>query len=138
MAGVNLDGIMFRPVLNVGVGRPFLLWGSEGHNFTSEPSWEQFWEAMETLHPGEWMKELSLKDSVHGTFGDFSLIADVGGLRDNEELVEVFFGKITGIKVMETLKVYLDDYFQMTLKGKGEGLLAGPNEEFPEVVFVRN
>lgn len=138
VAGINFDGLMFGPVLNAGLGRPgipqsFLLWGSEGHNSTVDTAWDQLWKTHDSYHPGEWMKELGMKGSVHGSFWDMVLIADVAGLRENPPL----YGEVTGARVMEILRAYLRDYFGMALTGKGEGLLAGPDSKYSEVVFVR-
>jgi len=142
VAGVNLDGRMFGPVLQAGFGGPganqsFLIVGSEGHNSSNEPSWESLWQAVR-LHPPRWIKELSVNGSLHGSFWDLSLIGDVSGLRSNDQLVRDLFGEILGARIMEILREYLDDFFQMTLGDAGQGLLEGPNREYPEVEFLRS
>lgn len=145
VGGVNLDGMMFGPVLNAGIGRPgipqsFLLWGSEGHNSSVEESWARFLETVRRWDPEQWVRELSLKGSTHGTFWDAGVIADVAGWRDDEglvDLVDLFCGLTPlGSRTMEILGPYLDAFLGMTLKGESEGLLAGPSEEFPEVEFL--
>ena len=37
---------------------------------------------------------------------------------------------------MEVFRAYMDDFLQFTMGGRDEGLLKGPSELFPEVVFV--
>jgi hypothetical protein len=144
-AGANLDGRMFGPALAAGLGRPgisqsFLIWGSTRHNSsnTSEPSWGQFLQTMEQYHSDEWVRELSLFESVHGTFGDFSLIGDVAGLRDEQhgELKAAMFGDLLGSRVMTIVITYLRSFFRFTLRGEDEGVLAGPSAEWPEVLFL--
>ena len=142
VAGVNLDGRLFGPVLQAGLGRPginqsFLIFGATGHNSSSEESWERLWQTTQ-LHPGEWMKELSVMGSLHGTFWDLALIGDVSGLRSNRTLVENLLGDVTGARIMEILRDYLDDYFKMTLRGASQGLLGGPSRDYPEVEFLRS
>ncbi|KAB5570505.1 hypothetical protein GE09DRAFT_1201551 [Coniochaeta sp. 2T2.1] len=145
VGGANIDGIMFGPVLNAGIGRPgiqqsFLLWGSEGHNSSVEESWVKFLETVGRWDPEEWVRELSLRGSTHGTFWDAGVIADAAGWREDEglgEMVEVFCGSgIGGRRTMEVLGAYLDAFLGMTLKGEGEGLLSGPSREFDEVEFL--
>ncbi|KAK1764917.1 hypothetical protein QBC33DRAFT_593649 [Phialemonium atrogriseum] len=141
VAGVNLDGMMFGPVLNAGLGRPgipqsFLVFGSVGHNSSSDDSWGRFLETMHTWHPEEWVKELSVEGSIHGSYADFGVIADVAGWRDDEGLVQALIGDITGARTMEILAAYLDDFLQMALRGEDQGLLNGPSSEFPEVQFL--
>jgi len=131
--GINLDGGMFGPVLSEGVDRPFMIWGTIGHNATTLPSWDEFIKSMRSR--GAWVKELGLEDSTHFTMADFSILGDVSGLRDNERLVELFFGAITGSRAMEILRQYLSDFFEFALGREGEGLLEGPSKQFPEVTF---
>lgn len=137
LSGANLDGALWGPVQNSGVSRPFLSLGSEGHNSTSEASWASFFAAMDADHPDVWNRELSVEGSLHNTYGDYPLIADVTGLRENQDLVDLFFGQMTGVRAMEVLSEYVSDFVEFTLRGDGEGLLAGESPEFPEVVFVR-
>jgi hypothetical protein len=136
-AGVNMDGMMFGPAVEVGVPRPFLTFGTPGHNSTSDATWGRFFNATRTHHPRTWIKELSVADSVHGLLIDFALVGDVAELRgDDRQLVGNMFGKITGVRTMEILRAYLSDFFDFALEGRGQGLLAGPSRKYPEVSFV--
>jgi pimeloyl-ACP methyl ester carboxylesterase len=137
-AGVNLDGSLFGPVLVEGLQhQSFLLFGSEEHNYTSDATWGQLWETTNRLHPYEWMKELNIRGSVHNSYADFALIGDVAGLRDNSGLLRLV-GNITGERMSKILREYLDDFFGRALRGDGEGLLAGPSSDYPEVEFLRS
>jgi pimeloyl-ACP methyl ester carboxylesterase len=139
VAGVNLDGALWGDVQYTGVSRPFLSLGSVGHNSSTpeEPSWGNFYAAMETYHSDVWARELSLKESAHNSYQDLGVIGDVAGLREDEALVDRLFGKLLGSRAMELLREYLGDFIELTLLDGDEGLLAGPSNDFPEVVFVR-
>lgn len=134
--GVNLDGALWGRAITAGVPRPFLQFGQVGHN-DIDPSWAEFWKTMDEKFPEVWTRELMLEDSIHGSFYDMSLMGDITGLRDNEELVEGFFGKVTGERVMEVLRAYLGDYIEFVVGDGDEGLLAGESEEWPDVKFLR-
>ncbi|KAK4148315.1 uncharacterized protein C8A04DRAFT_24124 [Dichotomopilus funicola] len=135
VAGVNMDGIMFGPAVDVGVAGPFLTFGTPEHNSTTEPTWTPFFNA--SVAQDAWIKELSVADSVHGLLIDFGLMGDVAGLRgEGSKLVGLVFGKITGQRTLEILSAYLSSFFDFALEGKGEGLLGGPSEEYPEISFI--
>ncbi|KAK3297152.1 uncharacterized protein B0H64DRAFT_423433 [Chaetomium fimeti] len=136
-AGVNMDGMMFGPAVDEGVEGPFLMFGSPGHNSSSDETWERFFNATGENYPRSWMKELSLEGAIHGLLIDFALVADVAGLRgDDKQVVGNLIGTITGARTMEILRAYLSDFFEFTLDGKGKGLLAGPSKKYPEVLFL--
>lgn len=134
--GANLDGAIWGRAITAGVPRPFLQFGSPVHNDV-DPSWVQFWKAMDEKYPEVWTRELMLEESVHGSFYDLSALGDVTDLRDNKELVEGFFGNITGKRVMEVMQAYLGDYIEFVMGDGDEGLLAGESEEWPDVKFLR-
>ena len=133
--GVNLDGSLFGSVLSEGAARPFLVLGSVGHNSSVDMSWDEFINS--TRSRGTWVKELGLEESLHWSLHDFSIFADVAGLRDNEDLVALFFGAILGSRVMEILREYLSDFVEFALGSGDEGLLKGPSERFSEVNFLQ-
>lgn len=136
VAGSNLDGALWGPVLKNGVARPFFTVGAEGHR-ESDKSWDVFYKAMDEKHPRVWVKEIAVRDAVHGSFWDFSIIGDITGLRDKNKDLEKYFGKATGKRAMEIMRGYLGDFIEFTLRGKGEGLLKGPSKKFPDVTFIR-
>ncbi|KAN0110439.1 hypothetical protein V8E51_006826 [Hyaloscypha variabilis] len=139
--GVNLDGELFGGVINAGLGRPginqsFILWGAEGHNRSSEPGWGTFYQNLK--REGMWERELELLNASHSTFTDLPLIADVTNIRTTlppESQAELGF--LAGKRVLQILSKYLSDFFAFVFRGKeGEGLLAGPSDSYPEVVFL--
>lgn len=135
--GVNLDGTLFGSAIETGVPRPFLMFGSQGHNLTSDPSWTSFWNAMDEHCPDVWDRELTLDNSVHGSYWDLPAIGDITGLRADPTLEEILFGPLAGDKVMEVLRAYLDAFFRFTLLGEDEGLLKEESPLFPDVHFLR-
>ncbi|EAQ86150.1 hypothetical protein CHGG_07403 [Chaetomium globosum CBS 148.51] len=136
-AGVNMDGMMFGPAVEEGVQGPFLTFGSPGHNSSSDETWERFFNATRTKYPRTWLKELSVEDSAHGLLIDFGLVADVADLRgDDKQVVGNLVGVMTGARTIEILRAYLSDFFEFTLGGKGQGLLAGPSKKYSEVLFL--
>lgn len=138
VGGVNLDGRMFGPGVRQGVSRPFMIWGSEGHDSSNETSYVDFFKSMEEKHPDVWTRELNTKESAHGSYSDFSVIGDVTGLRSDGELEELFFGKLKGARAMELMKRYLGAFIEFTLHGRDEGVLKGPTDpKYPDMIFVQ-
>ncbi|KAI9148736.1 putative 1-alkyl-2-acetylglycerophosphocholine esterase [Paramyrothecium foliicola] len=135
--GVNLDGALWGPVQDLGVSRPFLTFGSSGHNSSTEDSWARFFNATETYFPATWQKELNIRDTVHGSFCDFPLAGKATGLNENELLLDFFFGRIDADRMIRILVAYLDAFIRFTLRCGKEGLLAGENEDYPEVSFLQ-
>ncbi|KAJ8125805.1 hypothetical protein O1611_g7833 [Lasiodiplodia mahajangana] len=136
LAGLNLDGYLWGPVVTAGVSKPFINFSGQ-LNSTSDESWKSFYAAQDEKHPSVWSRELHLNKSSHGSFWDLSIIGDFTGLRENEALVENVLGELSGQRAVEVLRAYADDYIKFTLLGAGEGLLVGESEAFPDVVFVR-
>jgi hypothetical protein len=85
-----------------------------------------------------WERELELLNASHSTFTDLPLIADVTNIRTTlppESQAELGF--LAGKRVLQILSKYLSDFFAFVFRGKeGEGLLAGPSDSYPEVVFL--
>jgi hypothetical protein len=140
VGGVNVDGSLYGRAVEQGVDRPFLIIGSTGHNSSNvdfDPTWQQFWDAMDEKYPNVWTRELSLDDTLHNAYYDNGIIADAAGLRDNEELVDGFFGRVTGEHVREFYEAYLGDFIDFTLLGGEEGLLKEESPDWPDVHFLR-
>lgn len=139
-SGINIDGTLFGSILEDGVPRPILFFGSQlpvEHNSTSDLTWTSLFAAMDAKHPDVWNRELNVVDSGHNTYGDYPLIADATGLREDEKLEEIFFGRVTGDRAMEILTEYVTDFVEFTLLHGDEGLLAEESPLYPEVVFER-
>lgn len=140
VAGINLDGTMYGTTyghLTSGIDRPFFLFASKAHTFSLDKTWEDFWNATVTNHPGTWLKAVRISEAQHSTFSDFAAIGDMLGLRENEFLRDNFVGNITGARAMKIIREYMSDFIDFGLGCKGEGLLARPSPKYPDVEFVR-
>jgi hypothetical protein len=143
-AGVNVDGIMFGPVLDVGLGtasppRPFVLWGSDGHNTTEDASWAKFWTALNTTESASYKKEFSIVNSSHSSHWDLNILVDVAGIRDElSETAGYLIGPGPASRLWEIMGRYLSSYFLFALGKEAEDeILKGPSESFPEVVLIQ-
>lgn len=143
-AGVNNDGIMFGPVLHEALGtssppRSFILWGSDGHNTTTDESWGKFWTSLESSAHVNYRKEFTIKTSAHGSYWDLDSLVDVAGIR--EELSETalsLIGPGPGSRIKDILGRYFSGYFMFALgKELEDDILRSPSEKFPEVSILR-
>lgn len=137
--GVNLDGLFEMPAVQLGVPRAFL---DLRHDNTSryssyDPSFPEFFTSMNDKHPDVWTKALSMKDTTHNSYTDFSIIGDVTGLR-NDSALFVVFGTAPGERVMKVFRAYLGNFVRFTLGNGDEGLLSRPSNRFPDVSFLRS
>jgi dienelactone hydrolase len=144
-AGVNLDGTMFGPVLRTPLGdrhnkQSFLLWGSSGHNTTSDEAWGQFWNTLQQSPDVDYAKELSLVNSSHGSHWDLNIMVDVAGIRDElSEVAQLLVSPVPGARVWEITGRYLPSFFRFALgQGPEDVVFKGPSSEFPEVEILRS
>jgi pimeloyl-ACP methyl ester carboxylesterase len=145
-AGINLDGIMFGPVVNTSLGTPmcpqaFALWGSDGHNSSasSDLSWSSFWNTLNSSASVDYKKEFTVTNAAHGSYWDLNMLVDVAGIRGNvsEDTLLYLIGPIPGPRVWEILGRYIPSFFWYALGLKGEDeVLKGQNGEFPEVEIL--
>jgi dienelactone hydrolase len=153
-AGVNLDGTMahgfdvsedwpYAPgeVVKRGLDRPFLLFGSTGHNHlgsepfpTGDPSWQQFW-----ANQRGWKLDLTLRGSAHGSFGDLQVGGPqiARGLGLPPATFEPLIGTIDPDRSIEAQRAYIASFFDLHLRGRDKHLLDRPSAAFPEIEFVR-
>ncbi|KAF3490769.1 PAF acetylhydrolase family protein [Arthroderma uncinatum] len=142
-SGINLDGGLWGPAVEIGLGgrkepQPYLQWGAFYHNRHNDTSWNTLWKAMDRLHPDSWKKELAIPEGRHNTFTDFPIIIDAAKVRDviDKSAIEELIGDIPGVRGMEFIKAYVNDFFQFSLFGKDEGLIKGPSPKYPEITFL--
>jgi hypothetical protein len=103
LSRVNLDGTIFGPIITRGFWGPFLIFGHEGHNLSTEPTWASIW-------PHLCMKklEITLKGAEHGIFTDLPLLAEVHGLTDQlPSEVLGLTGTLSGTRAIEGITSYL-------------------------------
>lgn len=142
--GTNVDGMMFGPVLNTSLGTPerpqsFILWGSDGHNTTTDATWGQFWATLKSSPYVDYAKEMSIVNSTHGSYWDLSVLVDAAGIRDElSETAQLLISPLQGERVSKILGKYLSSFFWHALGMKPEDeVFKGPSKEFPEVQILR-
>jgi len=134
LGGVNLDGTLSGSVITNGLGRPFILFGSELHNRTSDETWKGFWDS-----PSKgWKRELSLRGAAHLTFSDYAPLIEVLGIKAMfpEEDFEGFVGTIGGLRAMAIQRVYLRAFFDKVLANCKGKLFDGSDPNYPEISFI--
>jgi pimeloyl-ACP methyl ester carboxylesterase len=132
IGGANLDGSFFGPILRHSLSRPFLIFGHEGKNQSTDASWNVTWSQ---LHG--WKIELMLHGAQHATFSDLPLLAEILGLdRMLPPEAELLLGSIDGARALDILSKYLRAFFKFVQKGISSPLLQGPDKGYPEVSIV--
>ncbi|KAH0354131.1 alpha/beta-hydrolase, partial [Aureobasidium melanogenum] len=116
-AGINFDGTLYGSVVSTGVKQPFLIFSHAGQLLNATiNSWNSFLQASPKFDK----IELSLNGSVHNTFSDAPLLADLAGIAELPG-VDAALGQLDGRRVLVILAAYTDAFF---------------SAEFPEVEFV--
>lgn len=132
IGGANLDGTFFGSVIRLGLKRPFLVFGHEGKNQSTDPSWAAIWPKLHGFK-----LELMLHGAQHATFSDLPFLVKVLGLtQDLPAEVEALLGTLDGARALEIVSSYLVAFFDFALNGRTSGLLQGPTPAYPEVSFV--
>lgn len=133
-AGINFDGTLYGSVVNSGIKQPFIIFEHAGQLLNETiASWQSFLQAS----PKSDKLELRLNGSVHNTFSDAPLLADLAGI-DELPGVGAALGQLDGRRVLVILAAYTDAFFRYAFRGaaKVPELLRGPSTGFPEVEFV--
>ncbi|KAJ4292039.1 hypothetical protein N0V90_009938 [Kalmusia sp. IMI 367209] len=137
-AGVNIDGLMFGPVLTTPLGKPtrpqaFMLWGSDGHE--EYPSWTQFQATLSNSTFVDYWKHFNIVNSTHGSYWDLNILVDIAGIRGGlSETAQLLIGPVPGARVWDIVGRYLSEFFWYTLGLKLEDeILKRPSAKFPEV-----
>ena len=134
IGGLNFDGEFDGAIAANGsvVHRPFLFFQHDRN--TSSPNWIDAWNT----HFSGWKLELQLSGSVHGTFEDLPLLADIYGLRGKlGKAGEAVLGTVPGRRGLEIMSAYVGALAEFVLTGK-EGLVSGKNStRFKEVEVVK-
>jgi predicted dienelactone hydrolase len=133
-AGADLDGTLVGAGALAGTDRPFLLFSSDHGAGAEDPTWNTFWAG----HRG-WKRELSLRDSAHGSFNDGAVFypqaAAALGLTP-EQLAELV-GTLDPHRSVSVQRTYLRAFFDQHLRHRHSRLLRAAHPSFPEVEFRR-
>ncbi|KAF7505141.1 hypothetical protein GJ744_001207 [Endocarpon pusillum] len=129
---INLDGRIFGPSLSQATHRPFLLFGHEGKNQSTDSSWATTWP-----HLLGSKLELSLLGSQHVTFGDFPILADVLGLRTQmPDAIDAVLGRIDGTRALDVITTYVQAFFKFAIGHAASDILTQPRPAYPEIEVV--
>jgi hypothetical protein len=120
---INIDGEIHGSIVGKGVDRPVIFW-ADGDGL-AHPNVAETW-----LNFTDYRQMLVLEGSQHQGMMDVKLLVQLAGL-DMPVL-----GTIDGVLQTKTLVNYAVDFFRFVLQGKGLGLLEGPSEEYPDVIFT--
>ena len=133
IAGVNLDGTFYGPVVNAGLDRPFLLVSSHDGGRDNDKSWAEFWANLRG-----WRLTLQLTGSAHNSFSDLqALVPQAAGLLNfSPDTVQQFIGTIDPDRSIKNQRAYLTAFFNTHLRHREGHLLDHPSPRFPEMQFI--
>ena len=132
IGGANLDGSFFGPILHRSLDHPFLIFGHEGKNQSTDASWKAVWLQL----PG-WKLELMLHGAQHATFSDLPLLAKVLGLdKVLPPEAKLLLGTLNGARALDIISRYLVVFVDFVHSGKASPPLQGPDKTYPEVSVV--
>ncbi|MFG2296072.1 alpha/beta hydrolase family protein [Streptomyces sp. NPDC048603] len=125
-AGVDMDGTLFTPVPEEGLGsRPFLLLGAGDTVPGREESWDRGWRRLDG-----WKRWITFDKADHFTFTDVPSIGDQTGAPPLKS-------QLSGDRSIQLTRSYVGAFFDRHLKGIPQPLLDGPSADAPEAVFHR-
>ncbi|TDW18556.1 alpha/beta hydrolase family protein [Kribbella kalugense] len=125
-AGVDVDGVTTNPVPVSGLSRPvlFISHARGGTACLPVPSWDKDWPQLTG-----WKRWLEVAGTVHASFTDVGLFSDQYGLD---------IGATTsGTRTQAVTRTYVEAFFNQTLRGQHQPLLAKPSTHYPEVAYCR-
>ena len=132
LAGCDLDGSLYGPVLTAGLDRPYLFMCAQTHDLANDPSWAQAWS-----HLRGWHKELRLVNSAHKSYTDMqSLLPQVAAVVDIPPSVLQTIGTVDPARSVLAVRTYLRAYFDRFIRGHDSHLLDRPSPAFPEIEFL--
>jgi predicted dienelactone hydrolase len=124
LAGVNLDGTMFVPVPDNGLGgRPFMMIGHPT-GADEDPTWTDAWGRLKG-----WKRWLTFAGSNHASFTDVPVLADKLGLPEPPGT------PLSAQRAVQLTRTYVAAFFDLHLRGIPEPILNGPTSAYPEVSF---
>ncbi|MFF9978492.1 alpha/beta hydrolase family protein [Streptomyces erythrochromogenes] len=129
-AGVNMDGSLFTPIPEGGLGgRPLLMLGGDPALLPpdfSDTSWEDNWPRLDG-----WKRWLTVTGAGHPAFTDWPVLGDEAGYPHPET-------PLSGTRSQQITRAYVGAFFDLHLRGMPAPRLDGPTEADPEVVFHRS
>ncbi|KAL2813955.1 Alpha/Beta hydrolase protein [Aspergillus cavernicola] len=132
VAGANLDGSMFGPVVQQGIWGPFMLFGHENKTQATDPSWAEIWSNLRG-----WKLELELAQAQHYSFSDLPLMMKLLGLPvQSMPAVEGMVGTLDGLRALEIVQRTVVAFLDFGLRRRSTDLLQDTLSQYPEVSVV--
>ncbi len=126
-AGANIDGSQHVTMPESGLSRPFLFMGSMDEYVPGEQGpyddWETDWQ-----HLYGWKRWIMVSGTAHQSFTDLGVLASELGV-DLGNTIDAF-------RAIDITRAYLRAFFDQSLRGKPQPLLAHPSPAYPEVTFI--
>lgn len=123
--GINLDGTIYGPAQDQDNMHPFIIFGTETHNRSSDPTWQTFWS-----HLLGWKKGFLYEGAGHLTYSDGPILMNLAGVDSRDLPPKYQMGGVDGLRNLEVLSAYVSSFFDLVLKGQGLGV---PTSPFPEI-----
>lgn len=127
VGGINMDGTVYGPAPARGLDRPFMFMGVPDHNLSSDTTWSMLWSNLRG-----WKRAIVLEGAEHRSYSDVGVIAS---LLNATMPVDAELGTIDALRANMLQRRYIRAFFDFVLKGKGDEIFGGVNEEYPEVLF---
>ena len=130
--GINLDGVMFGPVVSEGFNQPFLEFSSMTTSQKRNNTWTEFLSSLTC-----WKRELLLEDSEHNTFTDLPLLFDsVPNAEQVRSNAQTLIGSLAGERVRTIISAYVGATVEFYASAEQQPLLNEPSDKYPEVEYV--
>jgi hypothetical protein len=131
LAGLDLDGALWGPVVERGLDRPFLLMDTAIHDgLAQDPTWPSFW-----AHLTSWHRCLRLADAAHDSYTDLVALAPqlpafLG------PMLQV--GTIPADRAVAAVRATVRAFFDLQLRDCPDTaqLLWGASPRYPEIEYI--
>lgn len=134
LGGMDLDGMLFNPVLEAGLDKPFALVGRKGHD-EEDPTWDVFYDASR----GQKM-QIAVEGTTHASFTDFPTLIKSLNLTLPEEaksLLESQIGTLEFGRAGEVVAGIVAAFADLVLDGEVGSIFTKGDSDFPEVSVVK-
>lgn len=130
IAAANIDGPVYEPLTNGTLHKPaFLMQSAE------QPPVADNWPDIYHSHLQGWKTWVRPNNTVHYSFTDLPLLADLLGLR-GMVMPDELIGTVSSQRLQEIVWRYTTQFFDFASKGKTLDLLEKSSADFPDAEFV--
>lgn len=130
IAAANIDGPVYEPLTNNTLHKPALLMQS-----AEQPPVADNWPSIYQSHLRGWKTWVRPNNTVHYSFTDLPLLAELLGLRGTV-MPDELIGTVNSQRLQEIVWRYTTQVFDFASKGKTMSLLENSSADFPDVEFV--